>query len=92
MKDRLLYSTINGISDSSKYRNLGRIIEFASPHAIPEVRIEEYIFKSFQEVWKHAKKLEKIVTLIEKFSLILANEKYFKEFLWTRIITHLMMS
>ena len=50
MKDRLLDSTIDGISDGSKDGNSGRITDFASPHAIPEVSIEKHVVKSFREV------------------------------------------
>ena len=52
MKDRLLDSTINGISDGLKDNNLGEITDFASLHAIPEVSIEEYVVKSFQSKLK----------------------------------------
>ena len=53
--------------------------------------IEEHVVESFREVRKHAKRLENIVTSIEKFSLILANEKHIEDVLCTRKITHLMM-
>ena len=88
MKDRLLDSTINGISDGSKDGNSGGITDFASPHAIPEVSIEEHVVESFREVRKHAKRLENIVTSIENFSLILANEKQIEDVSWTRKIIH----
>ena len=48
-------------------------------HDIPEVSIEEHVVESFREVRKHAKRLENIVTSIEKFSLILANEKQIED-------------
>ena len=92
MKDRLLDSTIDGISDGSKDENSGGITDFALPHDIPEFSIEEHVVESFREVRKHAKRLENIVTSIEKFSLILADEKHIKDVSWTRKITNLMMS
>ena len=92
MKDGLLDSTIDGISDGSKDGNSGGITDFASPHAIPEVSIEEHVVESFwstlKEVRKHAKRLENIVTSIENFSLILANEKQIEDVSWTRKIIH----
>ena len=92
MKDRLLDSTNDGISDGLKDRNSGGTTDFTSPHAIPEVSIEEHVVESFREVRKHAKRLENIVTSIENFSLILANEKHIEDVSWTRKITHLMVS
>ena len=47
MKDRLLDSTIDGISDGSKDPNLGIITDFASPYAIFEVSIEEHVVETF---------------------------------------------
>ena len=85
MKDKLLDSTINGISDSSKNRNSGKIIDFALSYAISEVSIKENLVKSFwstvKEICKDAKRLGNIVTLIKNFSLILANEKHIKDVL-----------
>ena len=85
MKDGLLDSTIDGISDGSEDGNSGGITDFASPHAIPEVSIEEHVVESFQstlkEVCKHAKRLENIITLIENFRLILVNERHIKDVL-----------
>ena len=43
---------MNGISDDSKDRNLGRITDFVSPHAIPEVSIEEHVVESFLSTLK----------------------------------------
>ena len=52
MKDGILNSTIDGISDGSKDRNSGGITDFASPHVIPEVSIEEHVVKSFWSTLK----------------------------------------
>ena len=92
----LLDSTIDRISDGSKDGNSGGITDSASPHAIPEASIEEHVVESFwsilKEVCKNAKRLENIVTSIENFSLILANEKHIEDVSWIRNITHLMIS
>ena len=96
MKDGILDITINSISDGLKDRNSGRITGFSSLYAIPKVSIEEHVVESFQstlkEVCKHAKRLENIITLIENFSLILVNKRHIKDVLWTRKITHFMIS
>ena len=52
MKDRLLDSTINGISDRLKDGYLGGITDFTSLNTIPEVSIEEHVVKSFQSILK----------------------------------------
>ena len=50
----------------SKDGNSGGITDFASPHAIPEVSIEEHVVKSSQstlkDVCKHTKRLKSINT------------------------------
>ena len=75
--------------------NSVRITDFALLHTISKVSIKEHIVKSFwstlKEICKHAKRLENIITLIEKFSLILPNERYIEDVSWTKKITYLMM-
>ena len=86
MKDKLLDSTIDGISDSLKDENSGRIKIFTYYMLSLKLALKN-IVESFQEVCKYAKRLENIITLIQNFSLILANERHIKDILWTRKIS-----